>query len=127
MPAGRPPLYSDPEVLQERIDEYFAQEDLKITIYGLILYCGFCDRQSFYAYEKKPEFSHTIKKARSKIAGYYESKLLGNTTAGAIFALKNFGWSDKQDINIKGDVKVKTITGVSIIRDTDESETETSG
>jgi hypothetical protein len=30
---------------------------------------------------------------------HYESKLNGQYSSGAIFALKNFGWTDKQEIS----------------------------
>jgi hypothetical protein len=66
------------------------------TITGLVLFCGFSDRQSFYDYEKKAEFTCTIKKARTFIEREYEELLHENPTA-AIFALKNFDWSDKQE------------------------------
>ena len=113
MKTGRPPLYNNPEELQIKIDEYFDKgctvEDIHIkgtdtiikvkrpTIGGLVLYAGFCDRQSFYDYEKHKEFTHTIKRARQKIAQHYEELLQKGLGAGAIFALKNFGWVDKQE------------------------------
>ena len=33
-----------------------------------------------------------------KIEAAYEERLFGNNVAGAIFALKNHGWSDKQAV-----------------------------
>ena len=32
---------------------------------------------------------------------YYEERLVENHAAGAIFALKNFGWNDKQEFEHK--------------------------
>ena len=118
--GGRPPFYSTPEELQAAIDKYFAGEyrtrkmvignkkdgfkEIEvpaITISDLVIYLGFCDRHSFYAYEARSEgFSHTIKRARSFIAREYEQLLNVGNPAGAIFALKNFGWSDKQEIEV---------------------------
>ena len=111
--GGRPPMYETPEQLQEAIDRYFksgikqktvvigkAPNNYEVqipvpTITGLCIFLGFESRQSFYAYEKKEGFSYTIKKARLFIENEYEEMLaIGNTT-GAIFALKNFGWTDK--------------------------------
>jgi len=111
-PVGRPPMYNTPEELQAKIEEYFEGgfrkvrrivggkevEMPKITISDLVLFLGFCDRHSFYEYEKKPEFTHTIKRARSMIEREYEDRLTENNPAGAIFALKNFNWTDKQEI-----------------------------
>jgi hypothetical protein len=112
-PGGRPPKYDDPEELQAMITDYFKHgvRQKKIftpsgkaisvpvpTITGLVIHCGFCDRTSFYAYEKKPKFAHTIKQARSFIEREYEE--LAQTKGGpaAIFALKNFGWEDKNKV-----------------------------
>lgn len=118
--GGRPPKYDTAEQLQAKIDEYFTkgvplkekvitnQTTIKIpvpTITGLVLYLGYCDRQSFYDLEKQPKFSYTIKKARSRIENNYEELLIMGGGAGAIFALKNFGWVDKQETKITGDIK----------------------
>ena len=114
--TGRPPLYDDPAVMEQRINEYFEyifiEDKPKPTITGLVLYLGFADRSSFYEYQKKEEFSHTIKRARTAIEHWYELNLMGNHTAGAIFALKNFGWVDTQQIDhtSKGEQIVLNIT-----------------
>lgn len=70
-------------------------DKMELTITGLVLHCGFASRQSFYAYEKKPEFSYIIKRARTLIEKEYELCLRRGLGAGAIFALKNFGWTDR--------------------------------
>ncbi len=100
--VGRPPKYSDVEKLSDSIDKYFKiceEKKRNPSITGLALYLGFESRQSFYDYEKNEEYSYTIKKARLRIENMYEEKLLSNTVTGAIFALKNLGWSDKQEID----------------------------
>jgi len=132
MPVGRPPKYNTPEELQTKIDEYFDNgctvEDVHLknsdtvlqvkrpTISGLVLYAGFCDRQSFYAYEKKEAFSYTIKRARDRIAQHYEELLQKGLGAGAIFALKNFGWIDKVDIEHGGEIKYTKMSEVRVTR-----------
>lgn len=115
--AGRPPMYDDPEELQKDIEEYFQSGVKKKTVVigkapnaytievevptitGLCHFLGFESRQSFYAYEAKPAFSYTIKHARLFIEQHYEEMLQTGNTIGAIFALKNFGWVDKQEID----------------------------
>lgn len=109
---GRPPKYKTPEELQKKIDEYFAQEKVKITISGLVLFLGFDSRKSFYNYESKDEFLHTIKKARTRVEQHYEEHLLDRYSTGAIFALKNFGWKDTQEIdhNVKSEIKLENLS-----------------
>ncbi len=112
-PVGRPPLFKTAEELQAKVDEYFKsgikkktviigkganKQKVQVpvpTITGLVLYLGFCDRQSFYDMEKIPKFTCTVKKARTFIETEYEMQLQVGNTVGAIFALKNMGWRDK--------------------------------
>jgi hypothetical protein len=109
--AGRPPLFNSPEDLQDAIQQYFDYCKPKIeggelkslgesvTITGLALYLGFESRQSFYDYEKHEQYSYIIKKARLKVENEYEKNLFSKNPAGSIFALKNMGWSDKQEVD----------------------------
>ena len=99
--AGRPPLYDSPQEMQSAIDLYFATEQ-KPTITGLAINLGFESRQSFYDYEEREEFSYIVKKARLKVENGYEKQLYENSCTGAIFALKNMGWKDKQEVEQSG-------------------------
>ena len=110
-------MFTDPKEIEDLVQDYFengvkmktvvlgppnARYTIEVpvpTITGLCLFLGFESRQSFYAYEDKPEFSYTIKKARLLIETEYEEMLQTGNTTGAIFALKNFGWTDKQEID----------------------------
>ena len=123
--GGRPAHYESPEELESRINEYFdyirgewhnedtIDEDGKpakirvwhrppepATITGMCLYLGFESRQSFHDYANREKFSYTIKKARLRIEAEYEkSAQLAKVPTFHIFALKNLGWSDKQEID----------------------------
>lgn len=126
--VGRPPDFQNATELQEAIQHYFdnpptkeviigkgeSQQVVKLpvlTITGLAYELGFESRQSFYDYEAKPEFTYTVKRARLFIENDYEKQLqIGNTT-GAIFALKNFGWTDKQEVDLSGSVTINLIDG----------------
>jgi hypothetical protein len=100
---ARPRTWDDLEELEKAIENYFNSYNGKVTITGLALYLGFESRQSIYDYEKNGQFSYTIKKARLRVENFYEENLMGEHTAGAIFALKNFGWADNQNVNIKSE------------------------
>lgn len=98
MPGGRPAIYNSPGELQAVIEEYFATIEGTPTITGLAYHLGFESRQSFYDYEKNPEYSYIIKRARLKVENGYEVALIGNNCTGPIFALKNMGWRDRTEV-----------------------------
>jgi len=98
-PVGRPRKYKTPEELQAKIDEYF-ETSKKFAVGKLGYFLGFEDRQSLKDYiDRKDEFSCIVRKAKYFIEGEYELLLQENNVTGIIFALKNMGWKDKQDIH----------------------------
>lgn len=112
-PGGRPPAYENPEELLEKAMEYIdkcVKKEESPLITGLCLYLGFCSRQSFYDYMKREKFSYTIKRLHLMIEEVYESKLTSTCVAGVIFALKNLGWKDTQEVHQKND----TVQGIEI-------------
>lgn len=122
MSAGRPLKYQDINKLQQDIEHYFStcdkgkeievydkkvQEVKKITvpipytITGLALALD-TSRETLREYQERPEFVDTIKKAKERVENYAELRLMTGDLfpASAIFALKNHGWQDKQDIEV---------------------------
>ena len=101
-PVGRPRIYDSPEDFEAKVYEY--QDHCKeakepVTWTGLALFMGFSSRQSIDEYQKYPEFSDSVKKAKTFIEWHYEMRLCGDKPTGAIFALKNMGWADKQELS----------------------------
>jgi hypothetical protein len=110
MPAGRPPIWDDPEAFEKSVEAYFATAEItktNPTWTGLALHLGFESRQSLQDYKGKSEFSYPIKKALARIEENYEQGLFSRNPAGAIFALKNFGWKDKQEVEQSGGLTIK--------------------
>lgn len=135
---GRPPIHTDPEHLDNLIEDYFEwiegeyeeienvvtdsegntkkEKSLKCirkpeppTVSGLSLHLGFADKSSLYDYKDKESFSHSIKRAISRIEKYHEIAIAyGDKCTGNIFALKNFGWKDKleTDNTHSGEIKI---------------------
>jgi len=99
MTAGRPRKIQSVDEFEERAEAYFTdckQTGEPLTITGLCLGLGFSSRDTLREYMKRPEFSDTVKKAKLRVEHDYELALRnGKNAAGAIFALKNFNWSDK--------------------------------
>ncbi len=100
---GRPPTWTDPIEFDKAVDSYFESTN-EPTWTGLTLHLGFNSRQALnYYMEEKPEFLNSIKKALSRIESKYENiAIYSKMPTGAIFALKNFGWKDKQEVEQSG-------------------------
>jgi hypothetical protein len=104
MPGGRPLKFESVEKLKEDCDKFFNECDEKeepYTITGLALALKTC-RQTLLTYEEKSEFLDTIKEAKLKCENYAEKRSYSGNAAGPIFCLKNYGWSDKLDLNVGG-------------------------
>jgi hypothetical protein len=123
-PGGRPRKYSTPEEMQKAIDAYF-QDNERRTVTGLALHLGFTSRADLIRYEGySEEYHYALKRAKLKIEAYYEEHLVESGAGGSIFALKNFGWSDKHEIeqNVRVDTRILTIDEIKArIQGTEES------
>lgn len=109
--AGRPPIndYEDVDAIQSKIDRYFdaADEDNPVGFAGLAYALGYSSRQSVWDIASADyAISLPIKRALLYIEADYERTLRGRHPTGSIFALKNRGWSDKQEIEHSGGVHV---------------------
>ncbi len=94
----RPRIFDRPEQVQKLVDSYFKETPSEdITITGLCLHMGI-HKDTFYEYNKRKEFKQVIKMARLRVENAYEISLRHHGRAGDIFALKNFGWTDKQEV-----------------------------
>lgn len=87
----------------EKMGMEFIEEckktDKPITITGICILLE-TTRQTLMDYERKDEFADTVKRLKLRAENYAEETLYnknGRAVVGAIFALKNFGWSDKME------------------------------
>jgi hypothetical protein len=125
--TGKPAKYETIEELDSKITEYFETKckDEYVTdevgnvmttksgtpivkynpptVSGLTLFLGFSDRKALYDYKPKPYYTDTIKKAITFIEAYAEKQLHIGNSVGAIFWLKNHGWIDKKEVDVKDD------------------------
>lgn len=103
--------YKTAQELQDKVEEYFTacyQNQRPYTISGLALWLGL-STQTLRNYEKtygNTEYADIIKIAKQRVEEFAEKSLYENgKTSGAKFVLQNnFGWSDKQDVNLSGEV-----------------------
>lgn len=106
-PVGRPRIVESPEEFDRLVDEYVSlcrdNED-PVTFSGMALHLGFSTRQSLYEYQAYDGFSDSVKRARLIVENEYERRLYSGQPTGPIFALKNHGWSDKQELEHSGEL-----------------------
>lgn len=122
--VGRPLKFGSVEKLQKQIDGYFKEcdtKDIPYTITGLALALD-TSRETLINYEKKEEYFDTIKRAKLFVEHGYELRLISRGGSGDIFGLKNFGWTDKQDLNLGGqeDNPIKGDLTVTFVNAPDE-------
>lgn len=109
---ARPRIINSPEEMLERGHAYFDECNSKgnpILVTGLALALGLSSRESLIEYGKREEFSDTVKSLKMVCENFAENKLFSSNPTGAIFALKNYGWTDRQDLNHSGELGIQTI------------------
>ncbi len=101
---GRPRIIESPAEMERLVQEYVTkchEEEQPLTLTGMILHLGLSSRQSLDQYGERPEFTDSVKNAKLLIENQYERELDSDKPAGAIFALKNMGWSDRREVEFK--------------------------
>lgn len=120
---GQPAKWKSKQELQEKIDAYFIYcEDNKrpYTIAGIASFLD-VSRQTIYNYSYKEEFFDIIKKARDKIMAYIEEEAIIRGNAGTIFVMKNYGYTDKQEVSIESNDELQPSFRDSLKRAKDET------
>ncbi len=133
---GRPPKYETPDLLANKIDQYFntckpevqtyINEDGEAvplmdkgkpvmiehhpTVAGLTLYLGYASPTSLYDIKARNDgFSHIITAALTHIQEAHENNLFNPSCTGSQFWLKNYaGLKDKTDIEVTTPKQVDT-------------------
>lgn len=126
MAGGRPRIIESPEEMLRRGYEYFdlcKEEESPILVTGLVLALGLSCRDTLIEYGHRPEFTDTVKELKSVCENFAENRLYSNNPTGAIFALKNYGWTDKQDLNLGGQAgnPIQAAITVEFVRPPDKS------
>lgn len=115
--VGRPLKFENVEVLQAKIDDYFSVTPKdEQTWTGLALHLD-TSRETLREYKEREEFVDSLKKALLRIENGYEIDLKKRGQAGTIFALKNFGWTDRQEIESRTTIKDQRIDDSKLTED----------
>jgi hypothetical protein len=97
------PIFNSPNELEQKLNDYFQEtSNEELTLSGLVLALG-TNKQTLANYQKKPEYVDLINHAKLRIENSYELSLRKNGRSADIFALKNFGWSDKKVVHYSED------------------------
>lgn len=113
MARGRPRKFKTARAMQRAVDKYFDEcektgANIKLT--SLARAIGLTP-QSLLNYGARDEFYEVIQDARLRVEETYEERNINRGNGGDIFALKQFGWSDKQiqqiDMSAKTSMEMK--------------------
>lgn len=97
--VGRPLKFETVEALQEQIDDYFnVTPKTEWTWTGLAMHLD-TSRETLREYKERKEYVDPLRRALLKVENGYEIDAKREGKAGSIFALKNFGWKDKTEVD----------------------------
>lgn len=100
--GGKPRIFNTVEELEQKINEFYdycESHEETLTFERLATFIG-VDRKTIYNYRQRDEYLPTFKKVQERILADIMSKGLGNkiNPTFGIFCLKNYGYTDKQEI-----------------------------
>lgn len=103
-------LTQSPKVTEALVQKYFDEEESP-TKAGLLLYLHI-GKDKWQKMRSDPKFKDSVDYADLRIEDLYEQRLTTpSMTTGAIFGLKNCGWSDRNDIKatLDGHISVEQL------------------
>ncbi len=111
--GGRPLKFKSAKELERKGLAYFKECEEKkepVTITGLALALD-TNRHTLCNYEDRELFFHTIKKLKAMVEHAYEKQMWkANNPAAGVFALKQLGWTDRQDVNVNASLRPSSYT-----------------
>ena len=97
--------FKTPKDLDNALQSYFDTTPYSLwTLAGLALTVG--SHQLISDYNKREGYTEYLKRARALVEQSYEHSLRRNGRAGDIFAMKQFNWKDKKEIELAGKVEI---------------------
>lgn len=108
--------FSSAEEFMDKVEEYFDTHDVKFqTRAGL---CEFLNitRNTLINYKNGSlgeDYQEVAEWAYTRLENKYELDLnLRPNPTGPIFALKQYGWKDNQDVEVKGTGSISIVTNI---------------
>lgn len=118
---GRPRAFTSEKEIHDKVakyKEYLLKNNKPATMAGLAYYLDI-DRHTLYNYSKEVEFFHTIKKYRDWIEMGIEELCINKGNGGIIFLAKNYGYNDKQEVEISVVEDLKPLADLLSVGDDD--------
>jgi len=103
-------LKQSPKAVEALVHKYYDEEESP-TKAGLLLFLHI-GSSMWESMRKDPKFKDSVDYADLKQMEIYEKRMAtNNLVTGAIFGLKNMGWSDKNDIRatLSGSISVEQL------------------
>ena len=108
-PAWR---FETPGALKKVVDKYFNNTPInEITQSGLLLCIGL-GKTAFNIYRDREGYEEIVEMAKLRVENAYEVRLCEKGGSGPIFALKQFGWIDRQEHEHSGNANNPLITKI---------------
>lgn len=108
--------FESAEIFMDKVEEYFDTTEAKYqTRAGLCVFLGIT-MKTFYNYRdgsQGEDMKQVAEWACTRLENKYELDLsLKPNPSGPIFALKQYGWKDNQDVEVKGTGAIEIITNI---------------
>ena len=108
--------FNSAEEFMDKVEEYFDNTDVKFqTRAGLCQYLSITVG-TFYNYKngsQGEDMKEVAEWACTRLENKYELDLnLRPNPTGPIFALKQYGWRDNQDVEVKGTGSISIVTNI---------------
>ena len=114
--TGRPKIFKSPQEIEDKVakyKEYLADKDKPPTMAGLAYFLEI-DRKTLFNYSKDDLFFPTIKRFRDWVLMELEEMCIDKGNGGTVFIAKNYGYTDKQELEHSGSLGVTIVDDIGI-------------
>lgn len=104
--------FEDAKEFSDNVDAYFMATPVEeLGRAGLCVFLGI-SKETLNKLSKQPNFDEVVRMALTRIEKKYEVDLTAKGRASEVFALKQYGWADKSEAEIKGTGSIEIITNI---------------
>lgn len=124
--GGRPPKWESPEILQQKVDEFFdlinKGEEMP-SVVGLACYLG-VHKQTLLNYQEKDDYKDIVNTAKQRIEKMFTARAYSGQIPAPIFiftAKNHYDYKDSQDLNHGGQAGNPVKTETTIVLSPEEA------